>query len=96
MLPVGSVYVSVDKVQCQSYIETIIVMDEIRGSPPGIYDMIQQTKRIRLSEQQRYEAITRSMSGVIVSVHTACNIKKARRNIIQQMRVAVNKAVLAE
>ncbi|EIW7861635.1 hypothetical protein [Vibrio parahaemolyticus] len=58
--------------------------------------MTQETKRIRISDQQRREAVTRLMSGVIVSEHRAHNIKKVRSNVIQQMCVAFTKAVYAE
>lgn len=58
--------------------------------------MTQETKRIRLSDQQRREAVTHLMSGVIVSEHRAHNIKKVRSNVIQQMCVAFTKAVHAE
>ena len=58
--------------------------------------MTQETKRIRISDQQRREAVTRLMSGVIVSEHRAHKIKKVRRNVIQQMCVAFTKAVHAE
>jgi len=61
-----------------------------------IYDMTQETKRIHFSDQQRREAVTRLMSGVIVSEHRAHKIKKVRRNVIQQMCVAFTKAVHAE
>ncbi|WP_282065121.1 MULTISPECIES: hypothetical protein [Vibrio harveyi group] len=58
--------------------------------------MTQETKRIHLSDQQRREAVTRLMSGVIVSEHRAHKIKKVHRNVIQQMCVAFTKAVHAE
>ncbi|MDW1461218.1 hypothetical protein R7F07_01940 [Vibrio sp. YT-16] len=58
--------------------------------------MKQETKKIRLSDQQRREAVTRLMSRVIVSEHRAPKIKKVRRNVIQQMCVAFSKAVHAE
>lgn len=58
--------------------------------------MTQQTKRIRLSDQQRREAVTRLMSRVIVSEGRARNIQKVHRNVIKQMCVAFTKAVHAE
>ena len=58
--------------------------------------MTQQTKRIRLSDQQRREAVTRLMSGVIVSEDRARNIKKVRHIVIRKMCVAFIKAVHAK
>ncbi|WP_167415574.1 hypothetical protein [Vibrio alginolyticus] len=58
--------------------------------------MTQQTKRIRFSSQQRREAVTLLMSGVIVIEDRTRNTKKVHRDAIQQMCVAFTKAVHAE
>lgn len=91
-LPFEPTWVGVDTEQFQRYIDLYQSSDIICDPTSRRCDMTQQTKRIGLSDQQRREAVSRTMSGVIVSEHRARNAKKVRRNIIRQMCVAFTKA----